>query len=926
MLRLVAGHLRSSWGRALTLLLTVMVATASFSLLSNSVGTTRLRVLGTVSESFRSTYDLLVRPVADRSAIEERSGSVRPNYQSGIFGGITSAQLATIRSLPGVEIAAPTGNIGYVVLPGRLDIDLDPFLDGSAQQLFRVTPTWSMDNGLTRIVGSPVYVYFSRNPVAPAGPTPTTRNAPSAAGTATVVEMLPDGRSMSACRNVSIDQEATVRSDSADHASPFTAQDPYRTSFTCVYTQVDDNEQAHPGITNAAQGVHAIIYLNIPVLLTAIDPDAEQALAGLRSAVVSGRALTADDAAKETTLGQAIPVLSSSLPAIGAEVAAQVSRVAASGRQLSDTLSSNDGVVGRLQALPATGVGSSATLTASHVYATALSTGYSSVMRYWRVGSTAYSGTSPLMVDSVTLSQDAYAKKGSVTAEVPEGGADRAVRDISSYTFNLTDTSLPPIVSVVGTFDPSKLVGNSTTSGLGSSDYQATPLSGADAASEAALGSAPWLASSNLGGYPAQPPSLLTTFAGAAPLLSSKDYPGASSEAPISVVRVRVAGVIGTDPVSRERLNQAALAISEATGLVVDIVAGASGQTVAVLVPAGAFGRPELVVNEEWARPGVAYEIVDAVDEKSVALLLMILSVCGAVVANSTSAAVRTRRRELGILSGLGWARSKLFGAIEAEVMGIGLAAGLLGSLASWAISVIQGAPASATRLLLPVPAALALMGLAGLLPAWRASRTTPMNALRPQVLTVRRSRDPRSLLGFALRSIGRTPGRTVLGVAGLAIGVAALTFLLDVQTVFRGAVVGSLLGDAVAVNVRGTDLAAILMIGLLSVIGLLDVVYLAAREQAPSLAVLRAAGWAPSTIGRMVFYQGLALGFLGGVAGGACGWVGFAIFTGSWTLPGGLCALAGVGAGVMAGASASLVPSWLVARAPSASLLSEDE
>ena len=926
MLRLVAGHLRSGWARALTLLLTVMVATASFSLLSNSAQTARLRVLGTVSESFRSTYDLLVRPVGDRSAIEERSGSVRPNYQSGIFGGITSAQLATIRSLAGVEIAAPTGNIGYVVLPGKLDIDLSSYLDSSAQQLFRVTPTWSMDNGLTRIVGSPLYVYFSRNPVAPAGPTTTTRNAPSAAGTATVVEMLPDGRSVSACRNVSIDQEATVSSDSVDHASPFTAQDPYRSSFTCVYSQGDDNEQAHPGITSALHGVHAIIYLNIPVLLTAIDPDAEQALAGLRNAVDSGRALSAEDAPKGTALGQAIPVLCSSVPVVGASVAAQVSRVAASDGQLSNALSSDEGVVGRLQALPATGVGSSATLTASDVYTTSLSTGYSSVMRYWRVGSTSYSGTSPLMVDSVTLSQDAYAKTGSVTAEVPEGGADRAVRDISSYTFNLTDTSFPPIVSVVGTFDPTKLVGNSTTSGLGSSDYQATSLSGADAASEAALGSAPWLASSNLGGYPAQPPSLLTTFAGAAPLLSSKNYPGASSEAPISVIRVRVAGVTGTDPVSRERLNQAALAISEATGLVVDIVAGASGQTVAVMVPAGAYGRPELLVNEEWARQGVAYEIVDAVDQKSVALLLMILSVCGAVVANSTSAAVRTRRRELGILSGLGWARSKLFGAIEIEVMGIGLAAGLLGSLASWAISVIHGDPASAMRLLLPVPAALALMGLAGLLPAWRASRTTPMNALRPQVLIVRRARDPRSLLGFALRSIGRTPGRAVLGVAGLAIGVAALTFLLDVQTVFRGVVVGSLLGDAVAVNVKGTDLAAILMIGLLSVIGLLDVVYLAAREQAPSLAVLRAAGWAPSTIGRMVFYQGLALGFLGGVAGGACGWLGFVMFTDSWTVGGGLCALAGAGAGVLAGLVASLVPSWLVARAPSAALLSEDE
>jgi short subunit fatty acids transporter len=55
------------------------------------------------------------------------------------------------------------------------------------------------------------------------------------------------------------------------------------------------------------------------------------------------------------------------------------------------------------------------------------------------------------------------------------------------------------------------------------------------------------------------------------------------------------------------------------------------------------------------------------------------------------------------------------------------------------------------------------------------------------------------------------SPGlRAAIGAASLAIGITALTVLAAMTFAFRGVVVGSLLGNAVAVQVRGVDYVAV--------------------------------------------------------------------------------------------------------------------
>lgn len=175
---------------------------------------------------------------------------------------------------------------------------------------------------------------------------------------------------------------------------------------------------------------------------------------------------------------------------------------------------------------------------------------------------------------------------------------------------------------------------------------------------------------------------------------------------------------------------------------------------------------------------------------------MLILVVCALFVANSATAAVRARRQELGVLAALGWTRPRLFGVVLGEVALIGLIAGLLATLLSLPLAAALGLHASPARAALAIPVAIAVALAAGAVPAWLAARADPVASVRPPVLAVRRARQPRRITGLAVVNVLRTPGRTLIGALSLAVGVMSLTLLVAVTLAFRGAVVGTLLGN----------------------------------------------------------------------------------------------------------------------------------
>ena len=226
------------------------------------------------------------------------------------------------------------------------------------------------------------------------------------------------------------------------------------------------------------------------------------------------------------------------------------------------------------------------------------------------------------------------------------------------------------------------------------------------------------------------------------------------------------------------------------------------------------------------------------------------------------------------MLACLGWTRPRLFAVVLGEVALIGLTAGILGGAAvparwprrwgctpprparPWPCPVADGAGAW-----WPAP------GLPGSLPAPTRS---PPSALRCWPCGAPAS--PAGITGLAAVNVLRTPGllgrrRPQPGRGGLL-----LTLATGVTTAFRGVVVGSLLGDAVAVQVRVVDYVAVAATVALGVLAVADVVALRHPASDPPSSPRSGRFFPESALGRLVISEALLIGVAGSVTGAAAG------------------------------------------------------
>jgi putative ABC transport system permease protein len=111
------------------------------------------------------------------------------------------------------------------------------------------------------------------------------------------------------------------------------------------------------------------------------------------------------------------------------------------------------------------------------------------------------------------------------------------------------------------------------------------------------------------------------------------------------------------------------------------------------------------------------------------------------IVANTLAMAVTERTQEIGLLSAVGWSRTRILRMVLLEGLILGVVGGLLGCAAGaagayWVASlpVIGGflEPQLTPLLIVQVFLGIVLLSsVGGLFPAWRASRIQPAEALR---------------------------------------------------------------------------------------------------------------------------------------------------------------------------------------------------
>ncbi len=127
-------------------------------------------------------------------------------------------------------------------------------------------------------------------------------------------------------------------------------------------------------------------------------------------------------------------------------------------------------------------------------------------------------------------------------------------------------------------------------------------------------------------------------------------------------------------------------------------------------------------------------------------ILLVALLVAGAGVSNTVLMAVTERTREIGVLRAVGASHADIFRLIWLETVQVCLLGGMLGvlvaglgarSVENWLRERLPFSPSGAlvhpelSVVLLCLAGAVLLGSVAGLLPAWRAARLSPVEAIR---------------------------------------------------------------------------------------------------------------------------------------------------------------------------------------------------
>lgn len=887
----------------------ILVAAASFSLLSAAGKTTEIRVRGSVESNYRTAYDILVRPKDSAALLERDVGLVRNNYLSGLFGGITLEQWRRIKGIQGVDAAAPVANIGLVIPYAFRSLEVSGLLNADPVQLYRIRRATVAHRGTSRYPQGTDYIYY------------TQRNRFLAGRESGVLESV-GGESVKVCSGVA----------ETAGSGPFQAW-----QFRDCYSARSPGLGSDAG---ASGRIRVSAGISFPILIAAIDPSEEARLLRLDRTIVSGRYLRAGETPRLQRLPRGsnasgalyhrlVPVMASATTYVDEYVDVRIERLSIPrGTNVPKTLASKRGS-GFLRGLQGREI-ARRTITPQAIYEDALagvfgSTGPKNISRsYWTASPTSYGRLGPLrlapnvVTNPLSVWRSGAFPGGGVTYQrIPLANADLQFRRlrprIGSVYANqhevpgaqVLDT---PVMLIVGRYDPDKLPGFSPLSRVPLETYYPPELLPADDSSERALKGKPLLPSQNIGDYVAQPPLFLTTLEGMRPFLNPRYYAGAKPGRPISVIRVRVEGVSGPDEVSQARVRAVATEIHERTGLRVDITAGSSPKRLLVELQAGKFGRPELLLEEGWSKKGVSVSFLDALDRKRLGLLSLILVSCLFFLGNSTFASVRGRRSEIGTLLCLGWPRRAIFAVVVAELILVGALAGLLGAAIAFGIAHALSLDISLPRVLLVAPLALGLALLAGIVPAWRASQSAPLDAVRPAVTVGRIRGRVRGLASLALQNVRRMPARSLVGAGGLFIGVAAMTLLLAVNQTFQGRLVGTLLGEAITLDVRGLDFLIVALIVTLATLSLADVLYLNLRERSAELMTLHTVGWSERQLGGVIAMEALALGLLGSAPGALLGLlIGAQLGVGAAPLAFG--ALAGIVGGVLIALLASLLP-----------------
>ncbi len=803
----------------------VLIVSAAFGLLLSSVETTKVTVDEDLVQYWRTTYDILVRPAGSRSDIERAHGLVQANHLNELDAGITPAQVEAIRSIPGVEAAAPIAMIGYfeMVYLVPLDIQCEP-------GFYRLENSVQINDGLRDYLGKGREFFY----------------CPESGGE---IYHLFD--------------------------SPY-YNIQYRLTFSPEEYQEERAKLAEPGERLDFNRMPWPRYtaFRFPVLLAAIDPEQENRLLELEQAMVDGEYLHAPDRPGD------IPLILNVRSYVDFDLRTAWKRIDLVLTQKTRERLEEAGGEEYLEGLPAITT-KEWVFDGESAYPEALA----SVSSYRDTFNSINALSSGLRYRETTAPTRA---EGSVVEAIPYGsglstGALTAIfmqiqdpsQDISpEMKFRESGVgtgrggSLPFVVQ--GTYDIERIPLPAEACEVPLETYfpprvtlrydpagrQVEPVELGPTFSDI--------------GYIISPPLALTTLDMAARL-------SFNPERPVSAVRVRVAEVDQFTPEARGKIEQVAAEIMARTGLEVDITVGSSPKRTLVYISGDDRVPPAGYVEEGWVQKGVSYSIAKEVQRINVLLFSIMLLVSGVYILNTSLVSTLACRREIALQKALGWRSSAVFGMVVSEGILTGLIAGLLGSGLGLLLSAVLDLEMPLQKAFWILPLGLALCTLSSLLPAVLAARTMPAQTLARGEIAASSVRLSRlSIPAYALRQALQRRIRASLAILTMAISAALITLFLGIILYMRGYLTDTLLGETILVHIGPLHLLMAGISFLVAGFATADVLLMAVIERRREIGILKAIGWRDRKVFNLFVMEAVGLAGIAGLIGWGIGCVSF--------------------------------------------------
>ena len=321
-------------------------------------------------------------------------------------------------------------------------------------------------------------------------------------------------------------------------------------------------------------------------------------------------------------------------------------------------------------------------------------------------------------------------------------------------------------------------------------------------------------------------------------------------------------------------------------------------------------------VEEYWIKLGTQLRIYQETNRGTFWITIGLLVVSTLFIGNTTYISTVGRTGEFSTLRSLGWRRSTVFWISLAEILLISITAGTV-TAGVLGLIWIMGGQIESWLLLAVIPAVILTFMAGSLLPLIRTIFIQPLRGMKQgelrKVLAFGGSRP----IGFVLQGLASRPGRTMVTITALFVPSLILTLIYSVSVGVQAVLGKTLLGEYMALELRGYHFVLNALIFVLAGLAVTDTLLINLRERKSEFGLLKAVGWRNQTVAGLIFWEGVGLGLIGGLLGSGLGfyayWKIFISLPPNMRLSGALLALVPA----LVGGLAAILPAVLGAKVP---------